>query len=343
MCFSILLICYLTFSFCSKKELSNSNNFDNLNRKELSNSSDFDNLNTSSISSREKYKVIKEDSGSMDNNSQKSESVILNIYFIRHGVAKHNIAAHKYPLKKLFSRNSNKKEIIKINWQRLITKDSPLSKRGIRESKDLHELILVKIKETDSPKIEDFKNLEKPHIVFSSPMRRTIQTAYYSFPKNKEIIVAPHLKEIIMGNENAVSSTCLKQKFLLGKEISNKINYKYVTDYKGLKFTENARNRKKANIKMFLSFLRKNIQNIIEKKNINHNNEINIAVITHSGIIGRDIPKKQPAKGPYNNAIIKQIYEYNKETKKLIHKKYHDIPSFKTKDCKAVIFEGFRF
>lgn len=100
------------------------------------------------------------------NNLQLDNGRTVNLYFIRHGQSEHNI-------------NKNYKNIF----------DPPLTKIGISQSQDLYKNIL------------DIK----PDLIYSSPLRRSLQTLFYSLLNQINdkipIIIDENLRELNRGRQ----------------------------------------------------------------------------------------------------------------------------------------------
>jgi len=116
-----------------------------------------------------KYKLLyqKENKlNTLEGGSTNIDGRIVNLYFIRHGESMHNL-------------NKQNKNIF----------DPPLTKEGISQSSDLYKNII------------DIK----PDLIYTSPLRRTIQTLFYSLlnqiNNDMPIIIDENLREFNRGRK----------------------------------------------------------------------------------------------------------------------------------------------
>ena len=126
----------------------------------------------------------------------------LNLYFIRHAKGLHNDAALLYG---------------DLEYNNTLWFDAPLIQEGI----------------TESIKLKNLMSIIKPDLVYSSSLRRTIETMYYSLNRNDiPIFIDDNIREKINGHPCNFRSN--KNDIILATNSlfkNTNINYDYIWDF----------------------------------------------------------------------------------------------------------------
>lgn len=252
----------------------------------------------------------------MEETKQQNKDLKINFIFLRHGIACHNI-------NKIIDSNKSSPEI--QNEQ----SDAQLTHVGVDFSIWIGCLLknILKISEALH---SEYDNIEDIHLIGSSPLLRSIETAYYIKQKwkNKPIkqYVFPYLRELderIFYNSNLTKysepeiynspaytmKSIVEQKMFLTKTNIdiNAIDFSYVESNKIGK-------EEPGDITKFIDWFYENFKNEIKQKNAN---TYNVIIITHSGVI-RDYFKK-PVQN--NFGFMMQVKVDPNNDNKVINKK----------------------
>ncbi len=232
----------------------------------------------------------------------------VNLFFVRHQFScANNIEKHGSALAQL---------------KRLIFTDPPLTQVGLTNGR-------AQAREPSVRRI-------KPDLVLSSTLVRAVETALTVFP-GKRVSVAPFVKEVGWGGENAPSTVSYQHAIIKAdvKVPVDRVDYRFVTvpDSDQL-------DRSSGDLSKFLLWLQNHLPTLMYLNRVaTGKRSINVAVVSHGTYMRNFLSSAGREQGPFNGATVKLALSYGRDG--VLRGPVPKLKSFRSKRSSRVIFTGF--